>query len=232
MALTEAGLLDYVVTELGNGAWQVELLEKQIKNAITDTLEHYSRRLPLLGYGAVSLSTTQNKYTFPGQDFGFGIWHVSFIEPDPKPSAIFYANLLDVAPIKTGRFGDYDIFLRWRKTFMKVTSVEPEWMWDQNAQTLWIYNPIEAYKASMWWYLPKTLAQVDLVHERWVKDYLLARCKYLLGLNRSKFQGAIPGPARDITTDGNDLKSEGRDEMKRLEDQLFSMQAETPPMWD
>jgi len=231
MALTEASLVDYVTTELGAGVWQVELREKQIKAAIQDALDEYSRRIPLLGYGAITLSATQSKYEFPDIDFGYGIWEVSFVAPDPKPSALFYANLLDVAPIKVGRFGEYDLFLRWRKTFMKVTSVEPEWMWDNNAKILWIYNPIEQYKASMFWYLPKRLDQVDLVHERWIKDYTLARSKYMLGINRSKFQGAIPGPGRDINTDGKELKEEGKAEMDKLLADLFTMQAESPPVW-
>lgn len=232
MALTEPELIEYVKDELGGGFWKVELSPQQIKAAIRDALKEYSRRIPMEGYGAITLSNTQNKYDMSAQDLGFGIHHVSFIEPDPRPSAIFYANLLDVAPIRTSRFQDYDVFLRWRKTFMKVTSVQPEWYWDQNAKLLWVYNPIEFYKASMFWYLPRALENVELAHERWVEKYILARCKYMLGINRSKFQGAIPGPSKDITTDGNNMKDEGKEEIKALEEELLSMQLDGPPLWD
>ncbi len=232
MPLTEADLIEYVKNELGGGFWKVEISPQQIKAAIRDALKLYSRRIPLQGYGAMSLAPTKSKYDMSSRDMGFGIYHVSFIAPDPRPSAIFYANLLDVAPIRTSRFQDYDVFLRWRKTFMKVTSVQPEWYWDQNAKILWIYNPIEHYKASIFWYLPRTLETVELAHEQWVERYVLARSKYITGLNRSKFQGAIPGPSKDITTDGQDLKQEGKEETDKLEAELLSMQMDGPPLWD
>jgi len=232
MALTEPGLIEYVKNELGGGFWKVEISPPQIRAAIQDALKEYSRRIPLEGYGAISLSSTHSNYDLSAQDMGFGVHTVNFIEPDPRPSAIFYANLLDVAPIRTSRFQDYDIFLRWRKTFMKVTSVQPEWHWDQNAKILWIYNPIQDYKASMFWYLPRTLETVELAHERWVEKYILARSKYILGVNRSKFQGAIPGPSKEISTDGKDMKDEGKQELEKLEVELLSMQIDGPPMWD
>jgi len=232
MALTEAGLIEYVKNELGGGFWKVELSPSQIKLAIQDALKEYSRRIPIEMFGAIALSSTQSKYDFSAQDMGFGIYHVAFVEPDPKPSAIFYANLLDVAPIRTSRFQDYDLFLRWRKTFMKVTSVQPEWFWDPIQKILWIYNPIEQYKASYFWYMPRELATVDLAHERWVEKYVLARSKYMLGVNRSKFQGAIPGPSKDINTDGKEMKEEGTKETEELETQMLSMQIDGPPLWD
>jgi len=231
MALTKEDLRLYVCEELGGGVWNVELTPAQIDRAINDTLELYSRHMPIQAYAGVNISPNQNRYEFPNMDLGFGVVHVDFVEPDPKPSSIFYASLLDVAPIRTVQFTDYDLFLRWRKTFMKVTSVEPEWLWDEQLRVLWIYNPISDYKATMYYYLPHTLETVPLVHERWFKDYLLGRSKYMLGLNRSKFQGAVPGPSKDINTDGQELKSEGKEEMERYREEIFSMQADPVPLW-
>lgn len=228
--LDEQELIDYVRDNLGAGAWKVELTEDQIKQAINEAMRRYSRRIPITGFEKLTLSTNVSKYTL-NYDTGFGVYNVEFVAPDPKPSAIFYANLLDVAPIRTNRFADYDYFLRWRKTFMRVTSVEPDWFYDDNEHSLWIYNPLTDYQAGVFTYHPRLLSEVHPSHEEWVRDYTLARSKYILGLNRSKFQGAIPGPSRDITTDGQELKTEAQDKMKELEERLLSMQHDQPPIF-
>jgi len=230
MPLEEPDLIDYVRTELGEGVWQVELTEEQVQRAISDAMRKYSRRLTALGYDSLYLGNSQNKFPI-SHEVGYGIFNVEFIAPDPKPSAIFYANLLDVAPLRVNRFSDYDVFLRWRKTFMRVTSVEPDWFYDDKDKILWIYNPLTEYSAGYFWYLPRTLAEVHLSHEDWVMEYTLARSKYILGVNRSKFKGAIPGPGKEITTDGEDLKSEAKEKMQELEASLLSMQHDAPPLF-
>lgn len=54
---------------------------------------------------------------------------------------------------------------------------------------------------------------------QWIRQYALALCRELLGLNRSKFQ-VIPIPNADLQLNGEALKSEGREDQDRLRTQL------------
>ena len=54
---------------------------------------------------------------------------------------------------------------------------------------------------------------------QWIRQYALALAKELLGLVRSKF-ATIPIPNSDLTLNGDQLRSDGREDMARLRDQL------------
>ena len=54
---------------------------------------------------------------------------------------------------------------------------------------------------------------------QWIRQYTLALCKELLGLIRSKFS-SIPIPNADLTLNGSDLVSQGRDDKDKLTTQM------------
>ena len=51
---------------------------------------------------------------------------------------------------------------------------------------------------------------------QWIKDYTLAKCKYMLGEARSKF-ATIAGPQGGSTLNGDALKAEAQQEMEKLD---------------
>jgi hypothetical protein len=54
---------------------------------------------------------------------------------------------------------------------------------------------------------------------QWIRQYTLALCKELLGLIRSKFS-TIPIPNADLTLNGNELVSQGREDKDKLTTQM------------
>jgi hypothetical protein len=54
---------------------------------------------------------------------------------------------------------------------------------------------------------------------QWIRQYTLALCKELLGLIRSKFS-SIPIPNADLTLNGSDLISQGREDKDKLTTQM------------
>lgn len=58
-------------------------------------------------------------------------------------------------------------------------------------------------------------SSINEVGRQWVRQYMLAICKEILGRVRSKFK-SLPIPGNDLTLDGEDLIQEGRDEMEKL----------------
>jgi len=68
-------------------------------------------------------------------------------------------------------------------------------------------------------------ARVNSIGRQWVRQYTLALCKELLGLVRSKFS-SIPIPGSDLTLNGTDLVTQGREEQENLKTKLSEMLTE------
>lgn len=64
--------------------------------------------------------------------------------------------------------------------------------------------------------------KVNSVGRQWVRQYALSLSKELLGLIRSKF-GNIPIPGNQLTLNGTDLVSQGREDQEKLKNQLSEM---------
>ena len=59
----------------------------------------------------------------------------------------------------------------------------------------------------------------DYLAKKWIKDYTLAKCKFMLGEARSKFN-TIAGPQGGTTLNGAELKQQGLAEMERLDSEI------------
>ena len=78
-------------------------------------------------------------------------------------------------------------------------------------------------------YRPDTELFKDYLAKKWIKDYTLAKCKYMLGEARSKFN-TIAGPQGGTSLNGDALKQESVAEMEKLEQELlrYAEGGETP----
>lgn len=216
-------LAGYVERQLGAPTWTVELSRQQILDCINDALTLWSIWVPMRKAQSLVLVQGQFRY-LQGVDVGQGIADVSFVEPNPVPTEIFYGNLINPAPIFRLGLDEYDTFLRWRKTWMRVTSVQPNWMYDDVDRCLYIHNPIERYMCGVICYFDYTdTQQLDSVGSQWVKRYSVAKCNMLLGQQWMKFSGAIPGPVQNLQLDAQ-RRQVWIDEMNRLEAELKGMQ--------
>ena len=54
---------------------------------------------------------------------------------------------------------------------------------------------------------------------QWIREYTLATCRETLGLTRSKFS-TLPIPGDNVTLNGNELITQGREDQTRLRDKL------------
>lgn len=65
-------------------------------------------------------------------------------------------------------------------------------------------------------------AKINSMGRQWVRQYCLALARELLGQVRSKFS-TVPIPNADLTLNGGDLISQGREDQGRLRDQLVEL---------
>jgi hypothetical protein len=185
--------------------WDVELTRQQILDAIQDALQMYSLWRPMMRYQAVKLTNNQFSY-LNGVPLGLeglpgSVVDVSFVEPNPVPTEIFYGNLIDPAPLFRTGVDEYDTFLRWRKTWMRVTSVRPDWLYDDNVGQLLIHNPIARYHCGILIYAMWPIKRLPPFGSDWVKRYATERSRLTYGEILAKFSGALPGPVKDLQLD-------------------------------
>lgn len=65
-------------------------------------------------------------------------------------------------------------------------------------------------------------SNVNSIGRQWTRQYCLALCKELLGLIRNKFT-TVPIPGGDLTLNGSDLVTQGRDDKEKLITQIREM---------
>lgn len=224
-------LKNYILRQLGFPTWSVELTPQQVLDCIQDALGLFSQWVPNTKVGSLQLVRGQYRY-LEGENVGLGVVNVQFVEPNPVPTEIFYGNLINPAPLFRLGLDEYDTFLRWRKTWQRVTSVRPDWYYDESETCLYIHNPIERYQAGVFCYWPwERTETLSYTGADWVKRYSLARARHLLGETWMKFSGAIPGPGQNIQLD-QARREVAQQEIDKLMEQLKGMQLHTPPAID
>lgn len=224
-------LKNYIIRQLGGPVWNVELTNQMILDHIQDALALYSNWVPNIKVGNLVLVRGQFRY-LQGVNVGLGVVQVDFVEPNPVPTEIFYGNLINPAPLFRTGLDEYDTFLRWRKTWMRVTSVQPQWFYDEDSQALLIHNPIERYQAGIFAYWPhERTERLPYAGALWVKQYALAKAKFQLSEIWMKYSGAIPGPGQNLQLDQAKRES-AQGELDKLMEQLKGMQRSTPAQID
>lgn len=221
-------LAKYIFRQLGAPTWNVEETKQQVLDAIQDALTLFSVWRPTIRVGNVQLVKGIYQYLQNANVYQ-GIVQVDFVEPNPVPTEIFYGNLINPAPLFRTGLDEYDTFLRWRKVWQRVTSIQPNWYYDDARKTLYIHNPIERYQAGVFMYGPWDRTEdLDAVGSLWVKEYALESARYLYGEVLAKFSGAIPGPLQPLMLD-QQKRNNAQTRIDKLREKLQNMQ-QLPPI--
>jgi len=220
-------LARYIERQLGSPTWIVELPKQNIIDCINDALGQYSQYRPQLRFGCVQLQRGIFKY-LEGVDMGEGPIYVDFVQPNPVPVELFWGNLIDPVPLLRNGMADLDSFMRWQKTWMRVTSVKPDWVYDVSSKTLLIYNPLDRYQCGLQYYGSFTDTRaLDSFGAIWVKNYSFQKARHQYAELLNKYSGSIPGPLKDLQMDTS-KRDLAKAEMDKLEAQLFNAQTSTP----
>ncbi len=224
-------LAAYIQRQLGSPVFTIELTKQQILDCINDALIFYSIWRPRIRYGAVQLSRGQFAY-LEGVDLGLGPAQVWFVQKTPVPQELFWGNLIDVAPLMQTGMADYDTYLRWQKTWMRVTSVQPDWVYDEINKVLMIHNPIDRFQCGIISYAAyDDVKDLDRYGADWVKQYAFQKSRLAYAEILFKFSGAIPGPVRDLQLDAQ-KRDKAEAKITELEAKLFNAQVSTPTATD
>ncbi len=213
----------FIQRSLGSPTWQIEITPQQIIDQILNALALYSQYVPQIKARAITLVRGQHAYLH-GVSVGQGIADVQFVQFVPSIVDVFYLGMINPAPLPMAGISEFDSWLRFRSTFMRVTSARPDYYYDDSLATLFIHNPIVFYRAGVIIYDNYTdTKDLTSAGALWVKEFALESSRFLLGTLNQKFSGAIPSPLQNLQLDQN-LRVNAEKALDRLRQQLFGLQ--------
>src|SRR6056300_1661553 len=234
LATQKQEIFDYVNTFLGGGMVDVELDPIHYQTALTKALTKFRQRSDNSVEESYMFLTTvvdQNEYILPnvvievrklfrrsiGSRTGGGDGGSLF-----EPFNLAYTNTYLLSGSKLGGLATYDLFAQHQELVGRMFGSFIEFTWNSTTKRLNLLQRPRAEEELLlmcYNYRPDSQLLEDYLAKKWIKDYTLASCKYMLGEARSKF-ATIAGPQGGSTLNGDSLKSEAQQEMEKLEDEV------------
>jgi hypothetical protein len=227
-------VFDYVNAMLGGGMIDVELDPEHYEIAIRASFDKFRQRSDNSveeSYMFLDLVLDQNEYTLPdevvevrqmfrrsiGSRTGGGDGGTLF-----EPFNLAYTNTYLLSSSNMGGLATYNLFAGYQELVGRMFGSFIEFTWNTATKKLTVLQRprtgenvlIQAYN-----YRPDFQILTDYLSKQWIKDYTLAKCKFMLGEARSKF-ATIAGPQGGSTLNGDALKAEAQAEMDKLEEDL------------
>ena len=224
----------YVELNLGGGMIDVELDPDHYETALTAALTKFRQRSDNSveeSYMFLPLVIDQNDYILPkevvevrkvyrrsiGSRTGGGDGGTLF-----EPFNLAYTNTYLLASSNMGGLATYNMFASYQELVGRMFGSFIEFKWNTTTHKLTILQRPRAEEEVLLYcynYRPDSELFKDYLAKQWIKDYTLAKCKYMLGEARSKF-ATIAGPQGGSTLNGDALKNEAVAEMDKLEEDL------------
>jgi len=234
LATKKQEIYDYVYALLGGGMIDVELDPIHYKTALDKALSRFRQRSDNSveeSYMFMPTVEDQNTYVLPdnvievrrvfrrsiGSRSGGGDGGTLF-----EPFNMAYTNTYLLSSSNMGGLATYNLFAGYQELVGRMFGSFIEFTWNTATKKLTVLQRprtgenvlIQAYN-----YRPDFQILTDYLSKQWIKDYTLAKCKFMLGEARSKF-ATIAGPQGGSTLNGDALKAEAQAEMDKLEEDL------------
>jgi hypothetical protein len=226
-------LIEYVRLQLGDGIVDIELDAAHFEAAYQKTLGVYRQRAQNAyeeSYSFLELVADVDTYTLPQEviqvrqvfrrTFGnsqgsqasnfdpftqasLNVYLMNFNVAGGLATYDFYTQYVEQA----GRmFGAYVVYT-WNPVTKKIQMMR-DWRGTGENVLLWTYN-----------LKPEINLLSDFQISQWIRDYMTANCKYIIGEAREKF-GTIAGPQGGGSLNGTAMKSEAQAQMDAQLEQL------------
>tara|TARA_B100000683_G_scaffold276639_1_gene331350 strand:- start:303 stop:1064 length:762 start_codon:yes stop_codon:yes gene_type:complete len=221
----------YVELNLGGGMIDVELdpdhYETALKTAFTKFRQRSDNSVEE-SYMFLPTVIDQNDYTLPtevievrqlfrrsiGSRTGGGGGGTLF-----EPFNLAYTNTYLLSSSNMGGLATYNAFAGYQELVGRMFGSFIEFKWNTATKKLTLLQRPRAEEEilmQVYNFRPDFELLDDYLAQQWIKDYTLAKCKYMLGEARSKF-ATIAGPQGGSSMNGDALKAEAQSELEKLE---------------
>jgi hypothetical protein len=226
-------LINYVQLQLANQIIDIELDPAHYEAAYQKTIGVYRQRAQAAyeeSYSFLTLVTDVSIYTLPQEviqvrqifrrTFGdssgqqasnfdpftqasLNVYLMNFNVAGGLATYDFYTQYVELAARMFGGYVNYT----WNPVTKKLQMVR-DWRGTGENVLLWTYN-----------LKPEISLLSDFQISQWIRDYMVANCKYIIGEAREKF-GSIAGPQSGTTLNGTAMKAEAQAHMDKCIEEL------------
>jgi hypothetical protein len=226
-------LIEYVKLQLGDQIVDLELDPAHYEAAYQKTIGTYRQRANNAyeeSYSFMYLVKDENIYTLPQEvvsvrqifrrTFGDSTGpFASNFDPFSQASLNVYLMNFNVA----GGLATYDFYSQYVELAARMFGGYMNYTFNPVTKKLQlIRDPKGTGEAVLLWTFnlkPEIQLMSDFQIQQWIKDYMVANCKLIIGEAREKF-ASIAGPQGGTSLNGAAMKAEAKVEMDSLIDQL------------
>lgn len=237
-----------ITVALGASGVEVELTEKDIERCLRDALRLYNRTRPGRRKQAIVVTSAQKRYPLdPASFVGIqGLVGFECVRERVTDGIDPFDPLSVIGPggVHTGidTFGDYDQKLYYIERARRISSSEVEWrfQWEPaqpgpavagepDVPVLYADLPVTTpqfcaleytYHFTMDNAAHTGLQNIPDGDTDWFIDYATAFAKTILGQIRGKFKGLMGPDGSEQSVDYDELKTEGREDLKDLREAI------------
>jgi hypothetical protein len=233
LAELKQNLIDYVKLQLGDQIIDLELDPAHYESAYQKTIGTYRQRAQNAyeeSYSFFDLIKDQNIYTLPQEiisvrqcfrrTFGDATGpFASNFDPFSQASLNVYLMNFNVA----GGLATYDFYSQYVELAGRMFGAYFNYTYNPVTKKLQLMrDPKNTGEAVLIWTYnlkPEINLLSDFQISQWIRDYMVANSKMIIGEAREKF-AQIAGPGGGSSLNGAAMKSEAKEAMLALEDQL------------
>jgi hypothetical protein len=228
-------LIEYIRLQLADQIVDIELDPAHFEAAYQKTIGTYRQRANNAyeeAYIFMELIQDVNIYTLPQEvvsvrqifrrTFGTATGpFASNFDPFAQASINVYLMNFNTA----GGLATYDFYTQYVELAARMFGGFVNYTWNQVTKKLQIIRDPKGTGENVllwvWQLKPDVVLLQDLQISQWIKDYMLANCKMIIGEAREKF-GTIAGPQGGTTLNGAAMKAEAKADMEALILQLVN----------
>jgi hypothetical protein len=245
LATLKQELIDYVSFQLGGQIIDLELDPEHYESAYQKTLGTYRQRAQNAyeeSYSFMYLVKDENIYQLPQEvmsvrqifrrTFGDATGpFASNFDPFAQASLNVYLMNFNVA----GGLATYDFYSQYVELAARMFGGYINYTFNPVTKKLQlIRDPKGSNEAILLWTYnlkPEINLLSDMQIRQWIRDYMVANCKMIIGESREKFS-TIAGPQGGGSLNGTQMKTEGQTQMDALIEQLkMYVDASQPLTW-
>jgi hypothetical protein len=226
-------LIEYVRLQLGDQIVDIELDAEHFEAAYQKTIGTYRQRAQGAyeeSYNFLELVKDVSIYTLPQEviqvrqvfrrTFGDSTGpFASNFDPFTQASLNVYLMNFNVA----GGLATYDYYTQYVELAARMFGGYVNYTWNPVTKKIQLVRDFKGTGENvlLWTYnlKPEINLLSDFQISQWIRDYMVANCKYIIGEAREKF-GTIAGPQGGGTLNGTAMKSEAQVQMDGLIEQL------------
>jgi len=226
-------LIEYVQLQLGSQIIDIELDDEHYEAAYQKTIGTYRQRAQNAyeeSYTFMELVKDVNIYTLPQEvitvrqifrrTFGDSTGpFASNFDPFSQASMNVYLMNFNVA----GGLATYDFYAGYVELAARMFGGYMNYTWNPVTKKLQLIRDPKGTGENvlLWTYnlKPEVNLLQDFQISQWIRDYMVANCKYIIGEAREKF-GTIAGPQGGATLNGTAMKGEAQVQMDAQIEQL------------